>query len=498
MSVSDHMRFLISVPTLLLIAATSVFPQKVTTKVSVYNEIFLTDTGFIALPENAVELEPRLTIRSGLFTSPLRLALDADGNVYVTSSGADGLCRYGSDGKLLGLPGNARDARIHLKGPEEVAVVADQVLVYERLGKRLTFMNLGGVKRESWKIPDLEEFAVDREGRLYVAPLVETKESPLVRSYSSAGKFREFGKALAFPHSLTSLNSRSIAVDDDGDIFVAFRYLPIVRKYSREGALLAEFRISSPVMEAKAKYNLKAIGEGITDVAQRAGFKPLIIEIKSLGNSLYLVSHNPRLEITELDAKGLARATYWMDSREIYFASDLAIREVGGEKRFYVAHSSPPEYSVDVLQTKPQVPVGLDADIQKWTEEIGLFPENPLAYMNRGMARHLQGDYSGAIADFTTAIKLAPASSVAHNDRGLSKVKTRDFSGAVDDFSKAIELDPRVAAIYFNRGIARIHTHELELAIGDFESAAKLDKAFETKAKEQIDYCRSHLGKRLF
>jgi len=472
-----------------------IFAQKVTTKVTVYNEIFLTDKGLIALPDNAVELECINTIKSALFKSPLKLALDSKGNIYVASRDNDVLCRYSPDGKPLGQLATGKNGKSFLKGPEDVEVTSDRIVVYEKIGNRVTFLDLHGHKIESRKVPEIEDFAIDEEGQLILASVVETREAPLARISSHDGKIQYIGKPLAFVHSMRSLNSRSIATNNKGAIYMAFRYFPIVRKYSSGGPLLAEYRIESPTMEAKERYNLKAIGEGITDFSQRSQYKALIIEIASFDDSIFLVSHNPRLEISELDETGVGKATYWMDSREIYFASDLAISDLSGERIFYVAHSNPPEYSIDVLSIKRPAPAGLDGDIQKWTAEINLFPENSLAYVNRGMARHLKGDYSEAIIDFSTAISLDPASSVAFNNRGLSRVKMKDYDGAVSDFSRAIELDPKVAAVYFNRGIARIHMNDLMKAIGDFETAAKMDGAFEARAKEQIDYCRSRLGK---
>lgn len=471
------------------------FSQKVTTKVSVYNEIFLTATGFIPLPDHAVELEPEFTIQSELFRSPLKLALDSNGNVYVTSSASNALCRFDAKGEFLGQLGASGEGRYFLKGPGAVAVVDDQLAVYERLRERLVFMDPSGTQVRSRKIPNIEDFKIFKDGDIYVAPPVENKDSPLIEAYSSDGKKRAFGKPLAILHSIQALNSRSLAVNRKGDIWVAFKYFPIVRRYSSEGRLLAEFRAESPMMEAKEEYNLKAIGEGIADLSQRVGYKPVIVDIETLEDKIYLLTHNPRLEIMEFDSDGDLKMTYWMDPRELYITNDFTVRDVEGEKRFYIAHSSPPEYTVDVLGMKRQVPAGLEGDVQKWTAEIAVFPENSVAYINRGAARHQQGDYAGALEDFTKAIELAPDSALAYNNRGLSRAKTGDFDGAVNDFSKAIELDPTVAVIHFNRGIARIHKIDLHKAIEDFTTAAGLDQAFTARAQEQIDYCRSLLRK---
>ena len=487
---------LLSVAGLFILSREFVFPQKVTTKVAVYNEIFLTATGFIPLPDDAVELEPGLTIQSELFKSPLKLAQDHEGNVYVTSRNNDALCRFDINGEFLGQLGARGEGRSILKGPEEVVVVDDQIVVHEGSRKRLEFLGLTGEHLRRRKIPDTEDFEIDKEGCLYIAPPVENKDSPLIRAYSSDGRERAFGQSLVILHSMQTLNSRSLAVNGKGDIYVAFKYFPIVRRYSSDGTLLAEFRAESPAMEAKERYNLKIVGEGIADISQRAGYKSLIIDIEISGDMIYLLSHNPRLEIMEFDGDGNSTMTYWMDSREIYITNDFTVRDAQGEKRFYVAHSSPPNYTVDVLKPKAQAPAGLEGDIQRWTAEIAVYPENSLAHVNRGAARYQQGDYTGAFEDFSKAIELTPASALAYNNRGLSRVKTEDFDGAVNDFSKAMELDPNIATIHFNRGIARVHKNDLNMAIEDFAMAARLDQAFEKRSREQIDYCRSLLRKK--
>ena len=480
----------------LLSGQPTVFPQKVTTKVKVYNEIFLTETGYAPLPENAIELEPEFTIRSDLFVSPLKLAVDREGNVFAASLANNALLQFSPSGEFKGQMGLNKNKRSDLKGPAGLSIVNEHLIVHEALRKRLDFMDLEGKQLRNRKIPEAEGFAVDEDGRIYLTPPVVNADSPLICVVSTDGTTAVFGRPLSFLHSLPMLNSRSLALDDHGNIYIAFRYFPIVRKYSTEGALIAEYRIESPIMEAKERYNLKAVGEGITDLSQRVTFKPLIIDIEASGDRLYLLSHIPRLEIVELDGTGNPGATYWMDSRDLYIANDLAMLEAAGTKTFYVARSNTPVPTIDVLKIKAQASSSLEADVQKWTTEINTYPNNSLAFINRGAARHQMGDHDGAILDFSKAIELDPSSALAFNNRGLSRVKLEDFVGATTDFSKAIELDPSVAAIYFNRGIAYIHGKNFLGAIEDFTMAAKLDGSYSIRAQEQIDYCKASLKKK--
>jgi hypothetical protein len=96
----------------------------------------------------------------------------------------------------------------------------------------------------------------------------------------------------------------------------------------------------------------RLIGEGIKNIPQRAVYKPIIISIKYFNNRPYLLTYHPRLEIIELNDNGQITAVYWADFDEVYEANDLAILDINGEKRLYVAHTHPLHHSIDVFQKK--------------------------------------------------------------------------------------------------------------------------------------------------
>jgi tetratricopeptide (TPR) repeat protein len=477
------------------IGADRLSPQKVSTRVSVQNDIFLTDSGLLPLPDQAIELERESTIRSECFRSPLKMACDLQGNLYTSSIGHHAVCQFNAAGEFQISLGSNEAGDRGLQGPYQIVAVRDYLIIHETKRERLEFLDYRGHHLRNRKIPDFHDFVSDGNGGLYIAPYVEGKDSPLVQVYWPDGKEFAFGKPLAFHHSMTSLNSRSLAMNDKGEVFVAFTYFPIVRKYSSTGTLLAEWRIANPVMEAKEKYNLKMIGAGITSVSQRAGYMDLIVDIKAFADKIYLLSHIPRLEITEMDGDGRYLSTYWMDYQEVYSANDFVIRDSAGEKRFYVSRSFGPPYDIDVYKKKARSQGGLGAEIEELTKEIAANPNDFPGYNNRGAARHRSGDFKGAIEDFSKAIELAPSSPLAYNNRGLSRVKIQDLDGAISDFTKSVGLDPKMAAAFFNRGIARVRKSEFKNAIEDFEAAAQIDPAFKSKALEQIIYCRGRLRK---
>jgi serine/threonine protein kinase/tetratricopeptide (TPR) repeat protein len=97
---------------------------------------------------------------------------------------------------------------------------------------------------------------------------------------------------------------------------------------------------------------------------------------------------------------------------------------------------------------------------------IALVPTSHQAHFNRGLARHKQGDYSGAIDDFDRVIHLQPEIAEAYTDRALARQRKRDYAAAIADLTKALDLGADRARIHLLRSVVR---HES----GDVEGAKK-------------------------
>ena len=82
---------------------------------------------------------------------------------------------------------------------------------------------------------------------------------------------------------------------------------------------------------------------------------------------------------------------------------------------------------------------------------------NPLANnsFNSGVDKYEQGDYQGAIADYTKALEINPESANAYYNRGNAKNKLGDHQGAIADYTKALEIDPQNGIAYLNRGVVK-------------------------------------------
>ncbi len=115
-----------------------------------------------------------------------------------------------------------------------------------------------------------------------------------------------------------------------------------------------------------------------------------------------------------------------------------------------------------------------------WTHVINYNPASQIGYNNRGIYRDKQGDYAGAIADFSEVIKLDSLDDMAYYNRGLSRKNKGDYAGALADLNKTVVLKPLYDAYYY-RGNVKGLLGDYKGAVSDFNSALYL-KAGDTKA----------------
>lgn len=75
--------------------------QEVSTKVTVYSEIFLTESGLLPLPDNAIELAIEFSIPSDHFNVAQKIASDSEGNIYVSDKNMRTVFKFNAAGELL-------------------------------------------------------------------------------------------------------------------------------------------------------------------------------------------------------------------------------------------------------------------------------------------------------------------------------------------------------------------------------------------------------------
>lgn len=127
--------------------------------------------------------------------------------------------------------------------------------------------------------------------------------------------------------------------------------------------------------------------------------------------------------------------------------------------------------------------------IEDYTAALRINPNYSLVYNNRGNARSRLKDYQGAINDFTQAIQInrnwgTLGIASAYNNRGNAYSALGELQRGIVDYNQAIQLDPNNANAYYNRGIAYREQGRKQLAIQDFQKAAELYQ----QQRSQDDY----------
>ncbi|MEA5535236.1 tetratricopeptide repeat protein [Crocosphaera sp. XPORK-15E] len=92
----------------------------------------------------------------------------------------------------------------------------------------------------------------------------------------------------------------------------------------------------------------------------------------------------------------------------------------------------------------------------------------------QGMEKGIQGDYEGAIADFTAVLQINPHEVEAYYNRGIAYGRINNDQAAIADFNRALSLDNEAADIYVERAKIRQKLGDHQGAITDLKTAIEL------------------------
>lgn len=104
-----------------------------------------------------------------------------------------------------------------------------------------------------------------------------------------------------------------------------------------------------------------------------------------------------------------------------------------------------------------------------------------------------QGDFDGAIADFTDAIRLDPRRAFFFAARAVAWERKGDLDRAVADYSDAIVLQPNEIALLRNRALLYERMGRLEQALDDLRGVVQIDPR-QADARERIGRLQSRIA----
>jgi len=181
----------------------------------------------------------------------------------------------------------------------------------------------------------------NKDGLIFAVPNRTSLQDPLIDVINDKGELLySFGETLKFKHDWNQLNQANLCTNSDGDLLVAFRYWPIVRKYSPQGKLLAEYNIEHPYMKSLEKENIKKANMS-SEKDKKGGYWLLNLAIQAKENGFFLLHKGVPVEIIEFNYVGKLINDYWFALHYQYFARDFIIRDYKKTKCFLILQTNP-------------------------------------------------------------------------------------------------------------------------------------------------------------
>jgi hypothetical protein len=188
------------------------------------------------------------------------------------------------------------------------------------------------------------------EKSFYTAPLVKSRDN-LIEVYSQNGEFiRAFGKPKDRIRNKAQLNHIHLAALDS-TVFAAFKYYPIIRRYSKNGALIWEKKlICSNMIGLKNNLNNKRM---MNSGGHLIGYSPIFQRMKTCLDKIFILMDGPRIELLQLNSDGDMECIFFMDKEHYaYSVCDFIVTmDRNGHKTFFLLQANP-ENRIDVALLK--------------------------------------------------------------------------------------------------------------------------------------------------
>lgn len=313
------------------------------------------------LPKNAIELKrissfpsEALVHKDILLNMPMRIANDSSGNIYVTDLDENRILKFDSLGNFILQIGRKGQGPGDFAYPNEIVITKDDILMVSEIANmRIQFLNKEGHYLKSFNLfKGYLSWVVNNKGLIFAIPAIgrRDRDPKIIEVLSEEGEvLSSFGNSLDIKYARGMYNQARIVKNKIGELFVAFTFVPIVRKYSQEGELLAEFEIDNILLKEFGKFNLS--NQAFLAKRKKVPYRALIFSIRGSDDGFYILSNSRRVEILEFDRSGKQRAFYWyMPEADDYLAQDFLVQD-NNTKTFYILQRSP-EAKIDVFAEK--------------------------------------------------------------------------------------------------------------------------------------------------
>jgi DNA-binding beta-propeller fold protein YncE len=203
------------------------------------SKLYVSDTPFSQLSAIDFKEKTYALIRHDALQTPINIALDQDGNIYLADTGKKAVLQFTAEGNLL---------RILAKGvtkPTDVAIYGDEIYVVDyngsevkvldkKSGNQIRSIGREGKPEDTLSLPT--NLALDKNGFIYVTNVGNNR---IIKMDRTGKVIKAFGETGDRPGQFA--RPKGIAVDDEGLIYVVDAGHQVVQIFNQDAQLLMFF-----------------------------------------------------------------------------------------------------------------------------------------------------------------------------------------------------------------------------------------------------------------
>jgi hypothetical protein len=237
-----------------------------------------------------------------------------------------------------------------------MATYNNGLVIVDSGNMRIAILNNDGRQLKAFKIfKSYSEIAVSNDGKnIYVSSL-SRDDHPIEVLNTEGRNLGGFGEMLNFKNRNRALNDIFLQRNSAGEIWAAWKYFPIIRRYSPGGQLLNEYKVHDPSLAEFIQAN-ETVSNATTG-SNRIRLIGIISGFFLSDHSYYalICGKNAQPRIAEYNYQGEQLAVYEVtDNVDREFYLNFVVQEQNKNKAFFILQGSP-EARVDVYKPAFQI-----------------------------------------------------------------------------------------------------------------------------------------------
>jgi len=287
---------------------------------------------------------------------PISIIENRKKDIFISDKKAHCIYQFDPSGKYIRAIGREGQGQGELIRPIELMCIKDYLVVNDSGNRRIQFFDSNGNYVKSFKVfKTYSDMTANKDGLIFAAPIRLTPDDLLIDVLNEEGKLLySFGKGLKFKVDWNQLNRVKLSTNSKGEILIAFWQFAIVRKYSAEGTMLAEYRIEHKKMKSLEKMNMNRISLRSKGDKSKSGYIVMNFALQAKEEGFYTLSFSGTpVEILEFNNEGKLVNDYWFAEYE-YVPWDFFVRDEAGAKKIFVLHRGLHENEIDILIPKQE------------------------------------------------------------------------------------------------------------------------------------------------